>query len=117
MKKGKLTALLVVLTTLTLTACGGAKKYKAGTYEGSGRGYSKEGAIKVSVTIDESGSIYDAKVLEQTETKEIGGKALDRLLEQLSQKKSENIDTVSGATRTSEGFRQAVKEALKKAGK
>ena len=98
-----------------LIACGSSGKYKTGTFEGSGRGYSKENPIKLSVTIDESGSIYEIKILDHSEIEEIGGKALKTLADEAKRKNSSEVDTISGATRTSEGFRQALKDALSRA--
>lgn len=114
MKRIKITMTCFVLCFL-LMACGSSGKYKTGTFEGSGRGHSKEDPIKLSVTIDESGSIYEIKILDHAETEEIGGKALRTLADEAKRKNSADVDTVSGATRTSEGFRQALKEALGRA--
>ena len=104
-----------VLGLLLLGACGGSDQLPPGTYEGSGTGYSKDTPIRLSVTIDESGKIFEINLLENAETKEIGGKALDKLLKQAVEEKKADVDTISGATRTSEGFRDAVKQALEKA--
>ena len=101
---------------ILLTSCGfGGPKPQSGTYVGEGRGYSKEDPIRISVTIDESGAIYDLKILSHKETEKIGGKALDDLVQAAKEKNSADLDTVSGATRTSEGFRQALEAALQEA--
>lgn len=107
-------AMLSVL--VLLSSCGiGEQKPQAGTYVGEGRGYNKDTPIRLSVTIDESGAIYDLKILSHKETEEIGGKALDDLVEVAKEKNTADLDTVSGATRTSEGFRQALDRALEQA--
>lgn len=114
MKKFKYLIAALILCFL-ISACGSKGKYKTGTYEGSARGHSREMPIKLSVTIDESGAIYEIKILEHSETDEIGGKALKTLADEAKSKNTSDVDTVSGATRTSEGFRQALKGALEKA--
>ncbi|WP_435029335.1 FMN-binding protein [Levyella massiliensis] len=106
-----LAAALIVL----MAGCGQGKKLKAGTYEGIGQGNAKGTPIRLSVTIDESGKIYEMKILEHQETPQIGGKALDKLVEQATTKNTAEVDTISGATRTSEGFRDALRAALAKA--
>lgn len=106
----------LVFTLLLLTSCGfGEPKPQSGTYVGEGRGYSKEAPIRISVTIDESGAIYDLKMLSHKETEKIGGKALDDLVQAAKEQNTADLDTVSGATRSSEGFRQALEAALQEA--
>ena len=87
--------------------------FTPGTYEGTGKGYG--GDIKVSVTLDET-SITDIEVLEQTETEGVGGAALPTLVDKVLSAQSVNIDGVSGATYTSDGFLTAVREAITASG-
>ena len=111
---GKL--LLVTLAGgLLLAGCGQKTTYKPGTYEAEGQGYDKEKPIRLSVTIDESEKIYEIRILDQQETPDIGGKALDKLKEKAIEENRPDVDTISGATRTSEGFRDAVRAALNQA--
>ncbi len=111
-RKGTLLILWAAL--LLITACGSSSSgYQAGTYEGVGKGYSEEGDIRLSVTIAEDGEIYEIKVLDSHETANIGGRALESLIEQAISTNNETIDTISGATRTTEGFRDALSSALK----
>ena len=106
-------ALFLIAGLFLLSSCTlRAQRLKPGTYEGSGQGYDPETLIRLSVTIDETGSVYDLKILQHKETPEIGGKALDQLRQEAIEKNGDKVDTVSGATRTSEGFRQSVKNAL-----
>ncbi len=112
---GRLAALGMSL--LLLAGCNSKVAYNPGTFEGKGKGYSKDKDIKISVTVAEDGSIYEIKVLEAEETKEVGGKALDELVKKALETNGEKIDTVSGATRTTEGFRDALNEALSQASK
>lgn len=99
---------------LLLAGCGKEEVYQPGTYEGSGKGYSPEVDIRISVTIAEDGKIYEIKVLESDETANIGERALDSLVQDALKANGQEIDTVSGATRTTEGFRDALSQALDK---
>ena len=87
--------------------------FTPGTYEGTGTGYG--GEIKVSVTVDET-SITGIEVVEQTETESVGGAALPTLVDRVLSAQSVNIDVVSGATYTSDGFLTAVREAITASG-
>ena len=86
---------------------------KAGTYEGTGAGF--HGDIKVSVTVD-STSITSIEVTKESETETIGHAALPKLIEEATTNQTYQPDTVSGASVTSQGFSDAVKDALTKAG-
>ena len=90
-----------------------AAVFTPGTYEGTGKGYG--GDIKVSVTVDET-SITDIEVLERTETESVGGAALPTLVDRVLDAQSVNIDGVSGATYTSDGFLTAIREAITASG-
>lgn len=100
-------------TTPTPSETGSAAIFTPGTYEGTGKGYG--GDIKVSVTVDEA-SITDIEVVEQTETEGVGGAALPTLVDKVLSAQSVNIDGVSGATYTSDGFLTAVREAITASG-
>lgn len=86
-----------------------------GTYEGSGAGYDASG-INVNVTVDENG-IVSIEVLENNETPTIGGAAMETLVAQILETQSlgEEI-TVSTATLSSNGLKEAVAAALTAAG-
>lgn len=100
-------------TTPAPSETGFAAIFTPGTYEGTGKGYG--GDIKVSVTVDET-SITDIEVVEQTETEGVGGAALPTLVDKVLSAQSVNIDGVSGATYTSDGFLTAVREAITASG-
>lgn len=102
------------LGLLLLVGCSQDVSYNPGTYEGVGRGYSDEN-LRISVTIAEDGDIYEIRVLESGETEDIGGRALDTLVQDALASNGQEADTVSGATRTSEGFREALDDALDQA--
>lgn len=110
-------ALPMLALMIGLSACGGSRSFTAGTYEGKGKGYSADTPIRLSVTIGEDGAMHEIKVLEADETRDIGGKAIDALIGTAISKNSAEVDTITGATRTSEGFREALKAALEQAQK
>lgn len=92
-------------------------KYKDGTYQGTGKGY-HSGKITVEVTITEH-KISKVEVIEyKSQTDRFWKKAI-AILESFvglgSIKEVEQVDTVSGATRSSKGIREAVLDALSKA--
>lgn len=85
--------------------------YKDGTYTGTGKGYKGTVTAKVTIsggkikTIDVSGS-DDAAYF---------GKAKNGIVNKIISGQSTNVDTVSGATYSSNGIISAVRNALKKA--
>lgn len=84
-----------------------------GTYEGSAFGFGD--LITVSVTIKD-GRITDIAVLDASgEDRPYYNQSLP-LLDEMINKQSTEVDTVSGATLTSEGLIGAVADALGKAG-
>lgn len=108
---------------IALSACSFfGPKYKEGVYEGEAYGYSKsKKPIKLSVAIDSEGKIRDIVILDHEETDKIGGEALKTLVDQVLNSqmsiKDLEIDNVSKATETSNGFKEALKNALEKAKK
>ena len=102
----------VVELAYTAGTGGANAAYGANTYNGvsdNGMG----GAIKVQVTVM-NGEIIDIKVTEHKETVGIGDVALDKLVAEAKEKKSAEIDAVSGATITSQAFVEALSKALSK---
>lgn len=88
--------------------------YLPGTYTGTGSGWD---SITVSVTVD-AYSITEIKVIEDNETVGVGSpRPLNQIIESILKKNSTDVDTVSGATITSNGVIAAVKDALTKAQK
>lgn len=120
MKKKKLIYLFLALV-LILSACSFfAPKYKEGVYEGQALGYNKEKKpIRLSVAIDSKGRIRDIIVLDHSETDQIGGEALKALITQVLNSQDPiqdlEIDQISKATETSDGFKKALNNALEKA--
>ena len=73
------------------------------------------GDIKLICGIDPDGKMIGIKTLEQSETKGLGTKAIDKLESLIPGKDSalDGVDAVSGATITSKGYLSAVNDALK----
>ncbi|MBP3239796.1 MAG: FMN-binding protein [Oribacterium sp.] len=94
-------------TTQAVTEVTSAEEEKevSGSAEGFG------GTITVTLKM-KGDDIIEASILGNDESPEIGGKALSELEKQLAEKDSFDIDGVSGATYTSEGVRNATKDAL-----
>lgn len=86
--------------------------YKDGSYTGTGKG--RSGDMEVTVTITD-GKISDIVVNSHAESSDIGAPALDKLIQNAIAANSAEIDGASGATMTSDGFREAVAQALAKA--
>ncbi len=92
---------------------GSSGNWKDGTYQGTGHGVFGDD-IKVSVTI--SGKKITAITIDaQKETATIGAAALPTYIDAVIANQSTGIDTISGATRTKDGFIAAVNDALSKA--
>ena len=72
------------------------------------------GDMEVTVTITD-GKISDIVVNSHAESSDIGAPALDKLNQNAIAANSAEIDGASGATMTSDGFREAVAQALAKA--
>ena len=90
----------------------GSGDWKDGTYTGSAEGYG--GTIKVKVTIKD-GKIDEISVTSHDgETASYYNKA-KKIIAKMIKKQSPNVDTVSGATYSSNGIKNAVIKALKKA--
>jgi uncharacterized protein with FMN-binding domain len=85
--------------------------YKDGTYTGTGTGFGGELEVKVTV---KNGKITKITVVSTKDDKQFFDKA-KTLLDQIVKKQSTNIDTVSGATYSSAGLIEAVRNALSKA--
>ena len=76
--------------------------------------YGTGGDMEVTVTITD-GKISDIVVNSHAESSDIGAPALDKLIQNAIAANSAEIDGASGATMTSDGFREAVAQALAKA--
>lgn len=91
-----------------------SEKPKLGPNEYYGEANGIGGTVGVVVKMD-GDKIADIKVVKQDETPEIGGKALEDLVKKAVAANGADIDNVSGATVTSNAFKEAVKAALAQA--
>ncbi len=95
--------------------------FKAGTYTGTGEG--NGGDITADVTFSDS-KIESIKITSQSETPAVSGDftdpdmpgALTQLPEDIVKYQSLGVDSISGATATSMGIKQAVSDAVTQAG-
>ena len=87
--------------------------FKDGTYEGVAEGYG--GPLTVSVTV-KNNKITDVLVVSHNEKGEHHyGRAMEMVPQEIVDEQSADVDIVSGATYTSNGIINAVKDALMKA--
>ena len=87
----------------------GQSEYKDGTYTGTGTGYS--GKLTVQVTIKD-GAISEIEITDTTDDKAYLSMATDVIDSIIEEQKTEGVDTVSGATYSSQGILEAVENAL-----
>jgi uncharacterized protein with FMN-binding domain len=85
----------------------------AGTYEGQGPGF--RGPVRVAVRLDEGG-VADIRILEHGDDEAVGGAAMEELADLVLLYNTTDLDAISGATQSSEGFLRAVEDALCRAG-
>ena len=127
--KRTLSLLLAFVMVLGLAACGGntaqettaaataaseeAGIYTPGTYTGTAAG--KNGDVKVEVTFS-ANAIDSVKVVEHSETAGISDGAIENIPTAIVENQSLAVDTVSGATITSEAILNAVADAVVQAG-
>lgn len=95
-----------ISTTATKTA-------QSKTASASAPGYG--GDVTVEVTVQD-GKILSVAVVKNSETPALGGIAIEKLPSMIVETQSVALDTVSGATRTSEALLSAAKKALLAAG-
>lgn len=134
--KNKLQGIILAaaLITASLSGCGGGSEaaattapekesvaedssnedIKAGTFEASEKGFG--GDVTVSVTVDEKGAVTDVVINADSETPDLGGKAAEKLAVEILSSQSLAVDSVSGATVTSDAVLAAAGAALGQAG-
>ena len=88
--------------------------YNPGIYEGSARGYG--GPVTVTVEVTEY-EIKDVKISAPDETPEIGMSVAEKLSREIWLNQSHSLDSVSGATMTSNAIKKALAECLRGAAK
>lgn len=115
MRKAKIAAVTAACTlSALLTACGGdSSLYTAGTYTGVGKG--KGGDVKVEVEFSESEILSIVIDENNNETPEIAAFVYDELPDDLLEAQSTEVDTIGGATFTSQGVIEAVADCIDQA--
>ena len=103
----------IIAANQTTTAGAADIPDDAVTMEGTAPG--RNGPITVEVTATED-TIYQIKVLEEEETEGIGSVATDELPSLIYEAQSLQVDSIAGATVTSDALKAAVVNALENAG-
>lgn len=88
-------------------------QYKDGTYEGSGTGF-RGGTTTVSVEVKE-GKVTDISTVSSRDDGRFYNRAFNTVAEEIINSQSTSVDAVSGATFSSRGIMEAVRDALSKA--
>ena len=102
--------LLVSVALLALVGCAGSGEYTDGVYQGSAEGYYD--VVAVEVTVD-AGRISEIRITESQETPAMVEPVTDVLIPEIIEEQGTGgVDTISGATCTSEAVLQAVEAAL-----
>lgn len=119
MKHFKLTLLIMSLFLLSLfvTGCGNEAendKVEGKTYTATVQGYG--GDVTVHVTVGDDGTINAINVDAPEEVIEVGGAAASKIAKAIIAEQSLAVDTVSGATITSNAVISATEAGLKEAG-
>lgn len=112
-------------TTNTTTSSGGSGGAGGGTKQPTGTtttghvARTRWGPVQVQITTDASGTITDVEVVQypsgNREDEQINSYALPRLVQETLDAQSADIDMVSGATVTSEGYLQSLQSAIDQA--
>ena len=89
-------------------------KYKDGTYQGQAQGFG--GPIRVEVDVEE-GKITNIQILSADGEDNAYLDSAMSIIDSMIQKQGYDVDTVSGATFSSTGIKNAAKEAIGKATK
>ena len=109
---GLLAGIQGVLGTEPVSEAGNDSIYKDGTYTGDAKGYG--GNITVQVVIA-GGEITNIEVLSAKDEDEAYYNTAIRIIDNMLDKQTPNVDTISSATYTSTGIKNAVIAALKQA--
>ena len=104
---------LYIASTGTVPAADNADTYADGAYSASAQGYESEVTVMINIT---GGKVTNVKIAAVAETNEMIGKAADSLARsQLDAGGTAGVDTVSGATMTSNAVLSAMDACLAQA--
>lgn len=112
MKRLALGLTAVALSATLLVGCGGSNSYTDGTYTGKSEGL--KGEITVELTV-KGGKIESINIPENKETETIFASIREYLVPEVIEANSTDVDTISGATTSSEGVLEAIDNALEQA--
>lgn len=87
--------------------------YKAGTYKSTTKGHNGDLTLEVEFSND---SIVSIKILEHVESAGISDPALERISEEVVSGQTLNVDTIAGATISSNAILTAIEDCVTKAG-
>ncbi|XJS10958.1 flavocytochrome c [Aerococcaceae bacterium WGS1372] len=113
LKKVSLVFPVLLLLLAVIMSVLPTQSVNAEVFEGVGQG--KHGDVKVEVTIEEE-KIQSIEVLDSQENEVLAEPVYQSLSDAIIDSNSIEVDVVSGSTATSEGFLQAVQDAIKKSG-
>lgn len=109
MKKIIFSLLLIIMVTLSFTGC---KKGESKVVSGSGEGF--HGVLSVDVTVT-GNKITAIEMTEFNDTEGVGDVAVKTLIENVVKKGTiDGVDTITGATYSTKGAIEAIKDALSK---
>ncbi|WP_298845285.1 FMN-binding protein [Clostridium sp.] len=100
-------------TSISTSASSTSQKYKDGTYTGTGTGF-QGGTTEMSVTIKDN-KITKVETVSNGDTPDFYARAESTITSEIVSNQSTSVDTVSGATYSSNGIISATEDSLKKA--
>jgi len=128
MKKSKklLVFILLLCLSFTIVACKNKDEinndssqkennqmlYKAGKYDGLATGHN--GTLEVEVEVSDN-DIISIDIIRSDETEHLSKSVFETISNSIIENQSLNVDTISGATVTSNALKLAITDALKKA--
>ena len=84
-------------------------------YEGIGEGFENEIRVKVTAYRNRENEIRITDIqVEHEDTPEVGGMAISSLTEKIKSMQTLDVDVVAGASSSSQGFLDAIRDAVKK---
>lgn len=112
MKKVLLILIISLICSLLISCQSKEVMYTPGEYIGVGEGH--HGPIKVKITTDEY-SILSIEIIEEYEMPELAVIVYEQIPDKIIKTNSPDVDVVSGASYTSIGLIDAIKDGLSKA--
>lgn len=105
MRKAIILCLCLMMTAALMTGCTAS----AEQYTGEAQGYG--GPLRVTVSMSGT-DIIDVRVTSHSETEGVGTRAIEALPARIAEMDSVQVDSISGATVTSEAIKAAVSQAI-----